>query len=186
MSFLEDSHFIKVKIQQHWDLLVQELEPCQLLMCFVKEGLMTKPEEQIIRSCRQRQTMVAAFLKILLKASEERTFEYFVQLLRQLNKKDIADRLYCRDTINVHQDAGNRTTEIEKSLTSFVLLPLSLSLSQNAIKNLIFCHLFLRYISTFYIVPVSVRLVFTAQAFDFQLLTSFGRSSKTKYSSTLG
>lgn len=101
----EDSHFIKVKIQQHWDLLVQELEPCQLLMCFVKEGLMTKPEEQIIRSCRQRQTMVAAFLKILLKASEERTFEYFVQLLRQLNKKDIADKLYCRDMINVHQDA---------------------------------------------------------------------------------
>uniref|UniRef100_K1RZR1 Heat shock 70 kDa protein 12A n=1 Tax=Magallana gigas TaxID=29159 RepID=K1RZR1_MAGGI len=66
---------------------------------------MTKPEEQIIRSCRQRQTMVAAFLKILLKASEERTFEYFVQLLRQLNKKDIADKLYCRDTISVHQDA---------------------------------------------------------------------------------
>lgn len=101
----EDSHFIKVRIQQYWDLLVQELEPRQLVLCFVKEGLMTKPEEQIIRSCRQRQTMVAAFLKILLKASEERTFEYFVQLLRQLNKKDIADKLYCRDTISVHQDA---------------------------------------------------------------------------------
>lgn len=127
LSFLEDSHFIKVRIQQYWDLLVQELEPSQLVMCFVKEGLMTNPEEQIIRSCRQRQTMVAAFLKILLKASEERTFEYFVQLLRQLNKKDIADKLYCRDTISVHQDAGNRTTEMEKSLTSFAL---SLSLSQ--------------------------------------------------------
>lgn len=36
----------------------------------MKEGLMTKPEEQIIRSCRQRQTMVAAFLKIL-KAHEK-------------------------------------------------------------------------------------------------------------------
>lgn len=140
LSFLEDSHFIKVRIQQYWDLLVQELEPRQLVLCFVKEGLMTKPEEQIIRSCRQRQTMVAAFLKILLKASEERTFEYFVQLLRQLNKKDIADKLYCRDTISVHQDAGNRTTEMEKSLTSFVL-SLSLSLCNYKLNCLSFISL---------------------------------------------
>lgn len=73
----------------------------------MNEELMTKPEEQIIRSCGQRQTMVAALLKILLKASEERIFEYFIQLLRQLNKNDIAEKLYCRDTTTIHQDAGN-------------------------------------------------------------------------------
>lgn len=101
----EDSHFVKVRIQQYWDLLVQELEPCQMVKCFVNEGLMTEPEEQNILSCRQRQTMVAVLLKILLKASDDRRVEYFIQLLRQLNKKNIAEKLYCRDTITIHQDA---------------------------------------------------------------------------------
>jgi hypothetical protein len=99
-------HLIQLKIQENWDELVDELEPCQMLACFKKKGLLMQDDERYVLKFDERRERVEALLKVLLKKSNSRMLPYFVQLLKQMDKTDIAEKFDCGDMTRVHQEAG--------------------------------------------------------------------------------
>ncbi|XP_061163834.1 uncharacterized protein LOC133172983 [Saccostrea echinata] len=96
---------IQLKIQENWDLLIDELEPCLMLSCLKKNGLMTEKDESCILESNERRARVVAFLQTLLKTSNVGMLDYFVQILKKLDKSDLAEKLESGDVDIAHQEA---------------------------------------------------------------------------------
>ncbi|XP_048778237.1 uncharacterized protein LOC125681969 isoform X2 [Ostrea edulis] len=96
---------IQLKIQENWEILIEELEPCQMLACFKKKGLLMQDDERYVLELNERQARVEALLRILLKKSNSRMLQYFVQLLKQMDKTELAEKFDSGDVNIVHQEA---------------------------------------------------------------------------------
>ncbi|XP_062571702.1 uncharacterized protein LOC134233721 [Saccostrea cucullata] len=96
---------IQLNIQEKWDILIEELEPCLMLTCFRKKGLMTEKDETCIMESDERKARVVALLQTLLKSSSASMLDYFVLLLKQMDKTDLAEKLASGDVETAHQEA---------------------------------------------------------------------------------
>lgn len=77
-----------------------------MLACFKKKGLLMQDDERYVLELNERQARVEALLRILLKKSNSRMLQYFVQLLKQMDKTELAEKFDSGDVNIVHQEAG--------------------------------------------------------------------------------